>query len=256
MKRLLTGMLCLSLLALCACGQAVPEETSAAETTTAATTTATTTAAPSTTEACTLPPVEYPPSYKDAPTAYKPVLDELYALKQWLWSGEDNWDKLNWDEIWARRYTEDIMGAWNDGVGGYAVKDINNDGIPELMLFGGPNNLRSLFTLSNGQPVCLGIYGPRHWGGIAADGTVHYGGWGSAASGTKEIYRLEPHAAALTLMAGDRYDYWPPEEVDVYYIMVDGEQVTIDEEAYHAIQEKYDDPEKNPMKLNYIPIEQ
>ena len=249
MKRILAAMLSLCLLALCACGQPAPTHT------TVQTTATTTTQAPTT------QPIEYPSSYKDAPAAYKLVLDDLYALKQWLWNGNVDWRMVDYDKIDEFSYANDIFGAWTqDPVDGYAVKDINNDGIQELLLFQAPSsdalNLRSLFTLSDGQPVCLGFYGPRHWGGIAVDGTVYYGGSGSAASGRIETYRLKPHAATLTLVAGHDYDYWPPEEVDTYYKLVDGERVIVDEKAYNAIAKQYADPEKNPMKFDYIPIEQ
>ena len=253
-KRLLAAILFwLCLLALCACGQAVPPITTTASPPT--TENATTTAQP-TTQALTMPPIECPAAYKDAPAAYKPVLDDLYALKQWLWSDGADWGTYNWDEVWAHQYAESIVGAWNESVDGYAVADINHDGTPELLLFQEPHHyLRSLFTLSNGQPVCLGWYGPRNWGDIAASGAVYFFGSGSMASGSTEIYWLEPHAIALTLVAGYEYDHWPP-EVDTYYKMVDGKRIIIDEKAYHAITKQYGDANENPLQFNYIPIDQ
>ncbi|MCL2494842.1 MAG: hypothetical protein FWE98_04205 [Oscillospiraceae bacterium] len=253
MKRLLTAALSsLCLLALCACGQAAPPE---ATTPALPATEATTTKQTTTTQPPTMPPIEYPASYKDAPAAYKPVLDNLYALKQWLWNDETDWPDYYWDTILDFQYAEAIMGAWNYPVSGYVVADINNDGVPELLLFGGPD-LRSLFTLSDGQPISLGSFGPRSWGYIAADGTVHHGGSGSAASGGSEIYRLEPYATTLTLVVGHNYDHWPPEEEDTYYKIIDGERVIIDEKAYNAIVKQHKDPEKHPLKFTFIPIEQ
>jgi len=68
-KYLSIGLLCFFLLALCACGQ----ETTAPPTTI-------TTAIPTTTQPPATLPIVYPASYKDAPEAYKPVLDGLYKL--------------------------------------------------------------------------------------------------------------------------------------------------------------------------------
>ncbi len=256
MKHMLAALLCLCLLAFCACGRAAPpEQTAATEPTAAATQLLTS----STTQAPTLPPVECPASYKAAPAAYKPVLDDLYTLKQWLWSGETDREINNWDQINAMPYAVDIMGAWNDAVDGYAIADINDDGTPELLLLTNYSEdpaLRSLFTLSDGEPICLGFYGPRFWGDVAADGTVWHAGSDSADSGSRAIYSLAPHASELTFVVGHDYDYWPPEEQDMYYRIVNGERKEITEKEYRAIAKQYADAEKTPMKLKFIPIEQ
>lgn len=256
MKRLLAAVLCL--LALCACGRGVPLEE-----TTEATTEAMLASDPATqptTEARTLPTVIYPASYKDAPAAYKPVLDELYKYIQ-LTKPE------NWYEYGNQDYINYVRGETHfveatRGRLGYAVKDINKDGIPELVIltddyYGSEKAfIYTLFTLKDNKPLFLEHFWSRSSGEIAADGTIHSSGSSSAESGSNEIYILEPHAAALTLVAGYEYDHWPSVNKDIYYKMVNGERVTIDEKEYQSILKQYADPDENPMKLNFIPIEQ
>ena len=106
---LLAAVLCL----LCACGKAAPEE-SAEETTVINSTSA---APTTTTEAPKTIHIEYLATYKDAPTAYKPVLDEFYYQAQ---SGEHGGEGLEKAYILEPWFLE--MADY-----GYAVKDINSD---------------------------------------------------------------------------------------------------------------------------------
>ena len=252
MKRLLAAVACL--LALCACGQAQPEET-----TSITTVPQTTTEAPTTTQLPTLPAIEYPDSYKDAPKEYKPILDDLYKFVYVL----VNDILIDENELFGETGFADApsyafsFGAFQHGYVGYAIQDINSDGVPELLLLNKEETILSFFTLKDNKPVHLGGYARRvYCRGIAADGTIHTGGSSSAASGVNEIYKLEPHAAELTFVVRHDYDYWPPEEVDTYHKEVDGVGEDITEEDYKAIAKKYADPEKSPMKLNFISIEQ
>ena len=115
MKPFLVIALCLCLLALCACGQAAPKQPTepSTEATTITTTTQTTTQVPTTLH------IEYPASYRDAPEAYKPVLDDLYASN--LLYNTDN----GYTGIFGLHYAEAIVGAWLYGpIAHYAVADI------------------------------------------------------------------------------------------------------------------------------------
>jgi len=120
MKHLLALILCLSLLALCACGQAEPEQPTTPQPTIITTTAPTITDSPATR------PIEYPASYKDAPGAYWPILDDLYKSVYIL---SNNLLDMA-DDLWGATEIQDVPGFAFDGdefrhnTVGYAVKDI------------------------------------------------------------------------------------------------------------------------------------
>jgi len=244
MKRLLTVVLSsLCLLTLCACGQAAPEPPT--------TTTQiyepptieviiTTTIAPTTAISPSIEPIIYPASYKDAPKAYKPVLDQFYAFAQALrredWHTADDLSPFAWPEGY-----EDLA---------YAVKDINKDGVKELLLLtnGYPKASNvALYTLKDGEPVELGVYGAREPAQFAADGTVYVCGLGGVYT-YLDSYKLETGASELTQLTayhrnGGKFFKGPDEEQP------------ITEEEFNTIYEQFSNP-PNPMKFKFIPIEQ
>jgi len=251
MKPLFALILCVCLLALCACGQAEPEEVDA-------TTTAATTAAPTTTEAPTKLPIEYPASYRDAPEAYKPILDDLYRAVYLISNNilNDNFYGDTGISVIPRMFFGND-GEFRHGTLGYAVKDINKDGMPELLLltsdcYGSKEQIvLSLFTLGDNKPIHLYSCGEREWTKYAADGTIYTVGSGGAATTYLAAYKLEPGAADLTKLPGEYMSDWGP----VWYEFIDDEQEPITEEEFNALHEKYSNP-PNPMQFNFIPIEQ
>ncbi|MCL2495134.1 MAG: hypothetical protein FWE98_05700 [Oscillospiraceae bacterium] len=245
------AILCMALLALCACGRpAAPEETTAPAT--IQTSAQTTTEVPTTTEAPTEPVIEYPASYKDAPKAYKPILDDLYRFAYLLVNGIRDGDRA-----YGRTGIADTPGFWiNDGEFrhnyiGYAIKDINKDGIPELLILTAEMRMLSLFTLKGNEPVHLDSYWIRSAGRLAADGTIYVKG----SPGSWASYKLEPGAVELTTLTEYGYEtHWENEKI-VIRILSDDEERIITPEKFDEMQEKYSNP-PNPMQLTFIPIEQ
>jgi len=235
MKRLFAiTLVCMCLLALCACGQdALPAVT----TTEAIPTEETTTATPSTTQVPTMPPIEYPVSYKDAPEAYKPVLDQFYAFAQALRG--DDWDAANAISPFA----------WPVGHEGlaYAVKDINNDGVKELLLVDESQYCEVvLYTLEDGKPLNVHVFGKRSYVKFAADGTLYNYGSSGADNHDFYTYKLCPGASELTQLTGYKQDN------SNYYKDVGGEWQPITEEEWDALIVH----PPTPMLFNFIPIEQ
>jgi hypothetical protein len=241
MRKLMVVLLAAALCLLCACGEAAPEETGAVGTTLPVTTQATTT------EAFTTIHIEYPASYKDAPAAYKPVLDEFYYQAQ---SGEHSGEGL------GKAY---ILEPWffeKDDFG-YAVKDINSDGVPELLLLtqghkeyaaAGEPFILSLFTLANDKPVHLAYYWRRECARLAADGTIYFlGGRGGSYTGLRS-YVLDAGTSALRQLSEYTRD------AGRFFEGPYGGQ-PMEEEAFNELYRKYDNP-SNPMKLKFIPIGQ
>jgi len=251
MKPLISLALCLALLALCACGQAQPAQTiepTTVEAPPTATIVFTTTTIPTTTVPPTTLPIVYPASYRDAPKAYKPVLDDLYALT--LLYNIDN----GYTNISGFHYAEAIVGAWLYGpIAHYAVADINNDGISELLLYQETAEdmyLRSLFTLKDGEPLCIESF-PGRISRFAADGTMYYV---RTVEQLTELYsyKLEAGATEFSLVTA-YYNY----SGKCSKILDNNweERIDITEEEFNAVLEIHKNP-PNPMRFTFIPIEQ
>ena len=263
MRKWLCAVSCVLLAGLCACGRAEPEPEP--NTTTAQ---ATTTAAPTTTEPPTMEPIECPASYKDAPEAYWPILDNLYIYVRAVRQGNKD---LAWDayqnllipSLHSNSSTEDLEGL------GYAIADINRDGIPELVIlykdfpvnYHSPpyvislpymrTHVTSIYTLVDDKPVDLIFGGSRAVGRFVADGTLYtlfsmgHGLWFNS-------YKLEPGADRLMEIKADLYS----NNFILDYKNVSGEQESrpFTQEEFDAMIEQYDNP-PNPMQFNFIPID-
>jgi len=239
MKRFFTLILCVALVALCACGSpAALEETTAPAT-----------------EAPTLP-IEYPASYRDAPEAYWPVLDDLL---KWIFVVDNRWDYKPWDD-WGINpgilmISESALNSAGEYIG-YAVKDINADGTPELIiLFSSPDKLcpLALFTLQDNSPVHLFTYHHREVGDIAQDGTI-YVTYAVGGGGNMRSYALEPGAVELTMLTN--YEYTIDYNDDTWQrYRIEGDERIYTREEIDALSDKYYRA-PNPMQLTFIPIEQ
>ena len=239
MKKFCARMLViLILLGLCACGQeAKPGEPSASAATEA--TTEETTTAPAT------KPIKYPASYKDAPAAYKPMLDACYYQAQG--GNEENIAEVYVMEPWF--FEMDELG--------YAIKDINKDGVPELLLLTWGHRLYaaegepfvlSLFTLADNKPIHLASYWRRERARFAADGTIYLlAGHGGSYSGLRS-YRLEAGAGELTQLSEYYYD-----DIDFFKGSY-AEMQPMEEEEYSALEKQYLNP-KNTMQFKFNQLE-
>jgi len=220
--------LMLALSTLCACRETVPEEKTM--TGIAATTTA-----------------------QDSTEAYKPILNEFRRLVQAFHENEpldyDAWEAIGFVEVSYYEYKEGFLG--------YAMKDINNDGIPELLLLSkepAEPAINSLFTLKDGKPVNLGQYWSRHRAHLAAEGTIYTVGSSSAWSTYLDSYALEPGVAELTHLT-EYYMDADDNEIPFWVKVVNGEKINIPEKDFGALLVEYEAPGEL-MHLEFISIEQ
>ena len=196
------------------------------------------------TEAQTTRPI--PASYKDAPEAYYPVLDCLYRAvrtknTEELWEGAGILDAPHFafeDEM----FYLDMLG--------YAVKDINGDGVPELLLlyresFWNPAVpiLLSLYTLHEGRAVRLDSYHNARLAHITEDGTVYVAGRSSAVTTSLESYSLEAGAAELTQLTEYTRDFSGSKNV-YFEGESGGKRKTLSADEYNVMWEKYFHPAK------------
>ena len=124
---------------------------------------------------------------------------------------------------------------------GSARKDLNGDGIEELILLS-DYFIVAVFSMSEDKPVLLGNYWARNSCWIDADGNLHINGSGGADHSTNAVYRIADGGASLELIAefGSCGFYWEGDvAITKYYQVVDGERVSITKEACDALAEQY-----------------
>jgi len=241
-KKLLASMLCSLLAGLCACGQAAPdsEPNTATQARSAA---ALTTTVP--------PTIACPASYKDAPEAYWPILDDLYVFV--YLAHQDDWD------LTCTAF--DNTGIINQSVLydaedlGYAIEDINNDNISELLILRKASSVLSLYTLKEANPVfLLSDWGSRTIGRFAADGTL-YTQWSGGGGMSLCAYRLEPGADKL-MQVEDNFFVFMYDAYVLHFKNANGEgERPFTDQEYKELYERYSNP-PNPMQFDFIPIEQ
>jgi len=138
---------------------------------------------------------------------------------------------------------------------GFALVDINNDGVLELVMISRwttGNVLVGLYTQRDGEAYRLAVGGGGRFGfEIAADGTVFHGsgGMGHNFFGS---WRLEPHAVEPTQLTRiSTVAHWDDDTQSstFTYENLQGERGEITKEAHEAMMQRYAYP-ANPMQFN------
>lgn len=139
------------------------------------------------------------------------------------------------------RYT-DQYSFYTNAIG-YAKKDLNGDGAEELVLLNGDYSVVALFSMTNGEPVLLDCcLSERKDCFIDGKGLIHIGGSSGADVGSKEIYKISADGAYLEPLfeyglAG--HQWIDGVAMTMYYKIENGERLSITEEEYKEIDEKY-----------------
>lgn len=200
-----------------------------------------------------LPPVEYPQSYQGAPEEYQSILDSLYLFAELTRQEEVPPGGELWEHIGFVDYPQGRLG--------YAVTDINSDGITELILGAEVNSPDgatefdpySIFTLRSGEPVFLTSFWSRSRGVITADGTIYNVGSGGAAYTYLSAYRLDKKADKLTQLTDIRSDYSASENKAYFVQVTEGKNHYISQAEFDKWCELYGAP-PDVMQWNFIPI--
>ena len=102
---------------------------------------------------------------------------------------------------------------------GYILKDINNDGVPELFWVRDDYSLLAAFTISEGKAVTIGAYSSRNKGFVMDTG---------------EIYQYAAGGSELTLIktVGNYRD-------ENYYEIVDGQKHAISKDKFDNYKQLY-----------------
>jgi len=197
--------------------------------------------------------ITYPRAYRNAPSEYKSILDDLYYLSESIRKKGSSDDGSDFGRTGFCEYPYPL----NEELG-YAIIDINHDGILELLL-GTKSGLKdsllnSIFTLKDGKPVLLSSFWSRSNGMISTDGIIYSVGSGGAAYTYLSSFKLDRNADNLTQLTDIRSDYSSSAQKAYYIQTINDRNTYIPERTFMALLKKYENPSK-PMRLTFIPIE-
>ena len=144
------------------------------------------------------------------------------------------------------------------GTFGYCLKDLDGNGIPELLV-GSPDSeyyagkvIYDLFTLSNGTPVRLATSGERTVYHLLSDGSIYYSGSGGAAHSVFLVFQVIDDTMALKVGYeyddGKAYQFFEPKQD---YFSNHDTDIEISETDVFAIREQL---ENSSVNFEMIPI--
>ena len=131
---------------------------------------------------------------------------------------------------------------------GYALHDLNGDGISELIVLSEDFFVHGIYSLYNSEtPIFVGGYWSRNRCVIDGTGTLYIHGSNGAADGTSASYVLAQNTAELQLVeliGMESYDAETGEDLEpprYYQIDKDGNRIIIDEAEFFTSLENFPD---------------
>ena len=115
---------------------------------------------------------------------------------------------------------------------GYAIKDLNGDGVDELVLLNSNYVIVAIFSTFNGKPVMFGNYNESNYAWIDGDGRIH------------EIEKGESGTSSHKVYGGIGFELiceFGTSENDEYYQIKNGKKVGITKEEYLSLSDLYGD---------------
>ena len=127
---------------------------------------------------------------------------------------------------------------------GYAIRDLNGDGVDELVVLNADYVVGAIFSLADGKPILLRNYEPRDRGWIDANGWIHENGSSGADRSTNAVYRIVnakggPSMELIAEFGTNGHEWLDGVAVQKYYKLVGGERVDITKAEHDALAEQY-----------------
>ena len=123
---------------------------------------------------------------------------------------------------------------------GYAIKDINGDGIPEMVILSKKYRVIGVFTLVDKKPYLLDGYWDRYRCAIDASGLLYIVGSGGAYYTNWKVQQLAKRNGKLILVAAFGIDGTEGKsDKPRYYKMIDGHKTIINESEFKAFTKKH-----------------
>lgn len=143
---------------------------------------------------------------------------------------------------------------------GYTIKDLNQDGVDELILRLDDYQVIAIFTTVDNKPLLLDYYWNRKNCWIDPDGCLHVGGSSGAYSSNLEIYKISDQTGSLILLdEGGTDGYDEATSSTRYYKLVNNEKIYITQEEYISWEQnlpyaKFDVTETITEYMPFIPL--
>ena len=154
------------------------------------------------------------------------------------------------------RNTRGIDGNCYDRFG-YTIKDLNQDGVNELILRLDNRETIALFTMIDEKPVLLDYYWNRKNCWIDPEGYLHVGGSSGADYSSLEIYSISDQTGNLILLdEGGTDGYDEATSSTRYYKLVNNEKIYITQEEYSSWKQNlpYSKFEETANISEYLPF--
>ena len=168
-----------------------------------------------------------------APTSDRTLSYDWGCMQAEVWRHIYNYKE--YPNVYHTQSITDIRNAF-----GYAIKDINGDGCPELVLLFQDYTVFAIFSTVNGQPNLLDAYWPRNSCAIDAQGIIYTHGSGGAYATLNTSYKISSDGSKLILIQEFGVDgHIGTENKPNYYKIIDGHKTIITESEFEALQKKY-----------------
>jgi len=125
------------------------------------------------------------------------------------------------------------------GGSGYCIKDVNNDGIEELIMLTEMWKLRGLFTMQNGLPILLEQCDN---GGIGKDGKIRAEEIEETAESKKTVYRLKSVSGntLTTELELEATEFFDSAKQNKYALIVDGTRTEMQSADFSILKVDHD----------------
>ena len=177
--------------------------------------------------------IEILPNYVDSKEAMNDYCAELGIVNE---EEKELFKKLFWSTFDFKKSPPYRLSC------GYATKDLNGDGMDELVLLNNEYYIMAIFSYADGNPILLGNYWPRNSCWIDGDGLLHNHGSSGADYSTNAVYKIADGGKELELIVEygtNGYEWIEDVAYTIYYKLVNGEKKTITEAEYQALNEQY-----------------
>ena len=178
------------------------------------------------------------PKYNDLINTLKTIITKRLdpAFDEQHTNGEFDSPNPELDYNWQNMLMDVATGIDNPNVAsfGYAIKDLNNDGIDELLFLREDSFLLAVFTLYNDEPFLLDAFWYRYKGMILENGTVFVHGSNGAADYKYSIRQLNENSTEFTSLLSFGED-----GEGKYYKQISDKKEFIDETEFNLLLSEY-----------------
>ena len=203
-------------------------------------------------------------SYESILEIYKKMVDRYssFTKERWIQGKYDNMYSFSSDkeyELWHRMFYsgsvqrpiplgESVYPKTGDNAYGYAIKDINGDGVEELILMTDSYDVIAIFTMKDGKPVLADNYAPRRYCWIDENGLIRVKRETGGLTGRDAeyyLYKMEDGELKCVFGIGSKRNIYL--EHTGFYKIENGERSSISKEEWEELYAQYDVIERAMM---------